>query len=395
MVRSLLRRPLVAASALALAALVWGAVVYRQSRGASAQEQLAAGVRFATAGDGRAAERAWYEAIRLDPKNADAWELLAGLYQSTGRTLAITMALQQLQRLRPESPHLRARLAEALFKTGDEARALTLTRAELADEPDCKLALQTAADVLKKDGGDGKLLLGYARRLTELEPDNTTYLLFYAELLSMRGRHKDAAPLLERVLKLNPKNASAYGMRGAAHYEASAKPEDQKAAEADILQALRLNPSFPLPRLYLGKIYRRQGRLPEAIVQLEEAVRLLPNTPQAHFELATAYRQAKREGDAKRALTTFETLRRERDEESRLKVKAMAEPQNGPLHHQIGMRLFQKGDLHHAGNFLKVALIVNPKDKEAREAMEKILAKDGVGDPKAVLELMLSQVQKK
>ena len=395
MLRSFLRRPQVAASALVLAALAWGGVVYQQGRGTSVQEQLALGIRLASAGDGRAAEGAWYEAIRLDPKNADAWELLAGFYQSTGNTLGVTMALQQLQSLRPGMPHLRARLAESLFKTGDEARALTLARAELTEEPDCKLALQTAADVLKKEGGTGKLLLGYARRLTELEPENLTYLLFYAETLATRGHYKEATPFLERILKLSPNNTSAYGMRGAAHFESSSSPASLKAAEADLLQALRYNPVFPLPRLYLGKVYRRQGRLSEAITQFEEAVRLLPNTPQAYFELSSAYRQAKRNDDAKRALTTFETLRRAQDEQSRLQVKAISEPNNGPLHHKVGMLLFKKGDFHRAGNFFKVALSLNPNDKEAREAMEKILAKDGVGNPKAMVDLMLNQVKNK
>jgi tetratricopeptide (TPR) repeat protein len=55
-------------------------------------------------------------------------------------------------------------------------------------------------------------------------------------------------------------------------------------------------------------LYGDEGRYPEAITALEEAVRLEPSMAQAHYRLAQAYRRTGQEERAAKALEAFGRL---------------------------------------------------------------------------------------
>ena len=58
-------------------------------------------------------------------------------------------------------------------------------------------------------------------------------------------------------------------------------------------QALKVEPSFPPAIRGLGRTYQAQGKHVEAIVVLEEGVRLFPKSPELHSELGSAYMASK------------------------------------------------------------------------------------------------------
>jgi protein O-GlcNAc transferase len=63
-------------------------------------------------------------------------------------------------------------------------------------------------------------------------------------------------------------------------------------------------------RTAYGRALLEQGRVADAIRELETAVKLAPDSPQARFALANAYTQAGRSNDADHARKEFNRLRK-------------------------------------------------------------------------------------
>jgi Flp pilus assembly protein TadD len=92
---------------------------------------------------------------------------------------------------------------------------------------------------------------------------------------------------LERFATLYPDHAEAqfyYGLSLVAL-------QDKKAAETYFRKAVQLDAAMPQPHVELGKLLADKGSGPEAIQELETAVRLAPDVPAAHYRLAQLYRR--------------------------------------------------------------------------------------------------------
>jgi Flp pilus assembly protein TadD len=59
-------------------------------------------------------------------------------------------------------------------------------------------------------------------------------------------------------------------------------------AKAHLQAVSTLDPKLAQPHNYLGKIFMREGNIPSAIAQFEEALRLHPDFPEAEENLRTA-----------------------------------------------------------------------------------------------------------
>jgi type IV pilus biogenesis/stability protein PilW len=81
--------------------------------------------------------------------------------------------------------------------------------------------------------------------------------------------------------------------------------KNYKRAEQYFLEALEIEPNYTNALLGLAKTYIAQGRVPEAIVKLEKAVKRNPESAYIHFELAEAYRTTM---DFRRAHAEYETV---------------------------------------------------------------------------------------
>jgi adenylate cyclase len=90
----------------------------------------------------------------------------------------------------------------------------------------------------------------------------------------------------ERAIALDPNNADSYA-RQAEVLNYAGRPEEALLA---LEQALRLNPRYPpLYLVELGWAYRSTGRYAEAIATLKELISRSPNFMTAHLHLALSY----------------------------------------------------------------------------------------------------------
>jgi Flp pilus assembly protein TadD len=87
--------------------------------------------------------------------------------------------------------------------------------------------------------------------------------------------------------------------------------------------SVKLNPGFSRSRIDLGKILLKEGRVEEAIGQLEVARKLDPNEKSVYSQLSAAYR---RKGDDKRSaamlnmVTKLNDAEREREKHNLLRI---------------------------------------------------------------------------
>lgn len=123
---------------------------------------------------------------------------------------------------------------------------------------------------------DSEAALGELRRELEVQPDNVMANLEIAFELIVRGEYAQALPFADRAAQLAPGLFAARNAR--------------------------------------GRVLIELGQLEPGILELEEAVRLAPESPEVHFSLARAYTKADRAEDAARERAVFAELDRARRE---------------------------------------------------------------------------------
>ena len=143
------------------------------------------------------------------------------------------------------------------------------------------------------------------RRAIELNPDYATAHQWYAEYLSWQGRFEEALVESERARQLDPLSLIIATDHGAILYFA----RQYDGAIAQFRAVLDMDPSFDRARHLIALVYAQQGRLPEAIAELEHL------SPGEYSALIWAtkgyvYGRSGRTAEARRALSRVEELAR-------------------------------------------------------------------------------------
>jgi tetratricopeptide (TPR) repeat protein len=285
---------------LALAAALWGQMLSRQL--SPGRQHLEAGIDAARQRQPAVAEREWREAARLEPEDPQAWSYLAELYTATLNWPAALECLHHLEGLKPEVPHLAARLAQCALQTGDEQAAYRYADASLRKEPDDPATILLFCGLLAKTH-ENQRRLDLLRHLAKLQPDNLQTQLLLAATLADKRQFDEAGPLIDRILQRDPGNLEACSLRGMVTLNTDSSPQGMQRAEADFLRAVTAPRYAAFAHFNLGKIYKRRGQPKAAIPHLEAAAQALPTQREVWYELADAYAQA---GQPQRAETARE-----------------------------------------------------------------------------------------
>ena len=136
------------------------------------------------------------------------------------------------------------------------------------------------------------------QRINTAPTDNIEAYQFY-----LRGRDylrqpeeqstvASAIGLFDRAIRLDPRFAQAYAGLCDAHigaYELAREPESFQEAEAACHRALTLDKGLWEVHVALGNLYRTNAQFENAILELESAVNLQPNTVSPYLGLAETY----------------------------------------------------------------------------------------------------------
>ena len=219
-----------------------------------------------------------------------------------------------------------SRERSAVVKPGTEVRGYYLEAIE-----DQRRAAE-ALDRLERlpPGPEVHELLGFAYRAqhrdTEsaaefhealsLEPENSGLQREWATSLWLSGECSQAEPILEQLLRTNPRSAQVNHILG----DCLVQEKRPRQALPYLKIALKLDPSFLPAQASLGRACMHLGLYSDAIPPLREALAL--NDKSLLFQLAEAYRKTGDDADANRYLQDYRRYESDREKLSRVADEA-------------------------------------------------------------------------
>jgi len=215
------------------------------------------------------------EAIQLDPANAQAYSGLSQSYLYIG-----IFGLRPSKEVYPLARAAARKAIEIDTTTADAHGSL----AEIAKGYDWNWA--TAE-------------LEYKRAL-QLNPSSSTTHAWYADYLSMMGKHEEAIAELRRSHDLDPVAIMNQAFFGFLYYRARRYDEAIAACQ----KTLELDPNYPNAYWFMALALEKEGRFLEAIASLQKAVSL-SDAPLYLALLGHAYALA---GERAKALSTLHEL---------------------------------------------------------------------------------------
>jgi TolB-like protein/DNA-binding winged helix-turn-helix (wHTH) protein len=132
------------------------------------------------------------------------------------------------------------------------------------------------------------------RRAIDLNPNYANGHHWYAEYLTLLGRHSEAIAESERARELDPLSSIINTWVGSRYFFA----RQYDRAIQEYRNALEMDPNFIPAHMVLGQAYEEKGMLPDAIAELERAVTLAGGSPIYAASLAHALGIAGRRAEA-------------------------------------------------------------------------------------------------
>ncbi len=229
------------------------------------------GVSFVVAGDHASAARAYQNATDCDPSNALLWGLLGSARSLTREFESAIAAFNEAVRLNPSLSSAWSGLGDAYAATGQDVKAIEAYETAAKHEPkDFRIWGKMAVAYERLGQGDRALLAH--EQANQLETD----------------RSNDQAPLLAKIVEVNPSNAEAWHELGQAH----ARMKRFREAVRAYRESVRLSPLNDAAWFQLGYAYGQLKEYSMAAEVYEHSVRLKP-TPDSWFALGSAYRDLK------------------------------------------------------------------------------------------------------
>lgn len=253
---------------------------------AYARERLRAG----SAGEAEATLRA---ALRQQPADADAVELLAVCLARRGAFGEALPLFDAVVRARPGSAGARNNLGNALAGSARHAEALACFDAAIALDPRAAVLHANRGNALKALGRLDEAIASYAAAIA-LAPDHAGHRYNRGTALLELRRPNDALADLDRAVRLDPRHAPSWLNRGSARFEL----RRFEAALADFDRALAIDPANARAHGSRANALRELGRSGEALASCDRALALSPELAEAHAARGNALHDLRRFDEA-------------------------------------------------------------------------------------------------
>lgn len=210
---------------------------------------------------------------------------------------------------------------------------------------------------------------------------------------TVRARRADIAAAEQQVTRHNT-DPAARNLLAMKYLQAGRVPD----AQAQLLEALRLDPRDAEAHSNLGTVLQAEGRLSEAIPHLREAVRLKPGDDRVHFNLGNGLLAA---GQVEDAIAEFRAAlslnaenadahfnlamilgpRNQVDEAiDHLRRVVDIDPRRADAHRNLSVAYGLQGKLDAAIGEARAALRLDPGSAAARDQLDRLLAARGRSD---------------
>ena len=355
---------------------LWIVVFITQRNSSDNGQRLERGATFVKEGNPKQAETEWLIVAKRSPNNPVVWELLAELYINTEQWAKANSALRELQKIAPLRPQIYSRMAACSLRLGNEPEAQRLAKEELKVNPEDQSSLAILAFLANMQESSVDQV-GYLYRILAKHPEDSDNLLSLSQALYESGKYQEAIDAATKLLAITPSNAMAFSIRASSRYEIDATPDASSLSEKDILNALKAKPLSAFSRYTLGQINLRQGKLKEGIKQLELAEKLNPRKLDIPFALQKAYLKDGQPQKSEAERIRFVKLREDTTLKNVLQKKCTVERNNFDIHLQLGLMMLEDENYRKATYYIDRALILQPRNKDAIKASEKLKLASG------------------
>lgn len=127
-------------------------------------------------------------------------------------------------------------------------------------------------------------------------PDKERPVMHYANAISATGQYEQARRLYEKVLALNPENATARYNLGIVYKLLG----DYERAVEEWRRVVRLEPGHPNVHVNIGNYHFSRGELDRALLEFKAEVHRNPRNPLGHFNLGNYWRKVGNPGKAEK-----------------------------------------------------------------------------------------------
>ncbi|MBO0797774.1 MAG: tetratricopeptide repeat protein, partial [Blastocatellia bacterium] len=165
------------------------------------------------------------------------------------------------------------------------------------------------------------------QRAIELDPNFAPTYAYLGITRVLVGQSEEGARCFEQALQRSPGVAVVHYLLA----DALLKQPDASVTriEKSLKRAIELDADYAPPRLALGKLYVREGRLPEAVAGFEEVIKIAPNLAEAYYQLGRALNRLERTAEANTALNAYRRLsdmqKQEEQDEQRDVMRRLAD----------------------------------------------------------------------
>jgi predicted O-linked N-acetylglucosamine transferase (SPINDLY family) len=344
-----------------------------KAKKATISNLLERAVQYHQAGDLRRAETLYREALKLDPQNSDALNLLGAIAIQEARYEEAVQLIQQAISLNQTRPGFYNNLGLAYWQLGRFAEAVECHQQALRLEPNDAIAYNNLGNALRSLHQVEEAITCYQRAVT-LDANYADAYTNLGQLLEEQKQLPQAIACYQQAVMLNPEDVDAY--TGLAMIFTDQGQWSQ--AITCFQQALVLTPQKAWLYTKLGNVFQKQNQLAEATVCYQQALALDPKDYEAYFKLGNLFDKQEQFAEAvacfQRALELYpesvETLINLGNglmKQGKL-MEAIAHyqqalnlaPQSVEAYANLGVALSTQGQLHEAVVCYQKALALNP-----------------------------------
>ena len=234
--------------------------------------------------DPKRATEIWEKALEQQNPSDQLYSRLAEIYQSNGEFSKAADYLQKYVSVHSDD-------AAALYRLG---LLLTLS------DPDKALSELISASQLNPELDPAVQTLRTALNLASINDSASARLVITGRGLGLVNEWQLARAAFEEAAKTDEKNAEAWAWLA----EAQQQLKVPEGANAELDQALRLNPDLSTVRGLRGLYFQRVGNFRQALTEFQAAAALEPKNPTWFVSLGESYAKL---GDLIKALEAYQT----------------------------------------------------------------------------------------
>ncbi|MFO7090769.1 glycosyl transferase [Arthrospira platensis PCC 7345] len=332
-------------------------------------EFLAVGNSLLQSGRLQEAEVCYRQVVRRSPHDSQAYHNLGEVLSAQGLWSEAEAAYRRAVELQPDSFESRNSLGQALVAQEKWDDAIACYGRALKQNPRLLMALENLSKALRHS--NKSLPPSQARVLSLIAggqipeelpppgggafaPPDVDVALERATELYQQKRYQACVQQCQQVVQWRPREARAYGIWGMALVGLG---EYGKALRC-YRKAIALEPKNGLWHQELGELCLQQRRYPEAIVSLQEAVKLKPH-PRIYRSLASAWGSLGKEAEALDCL--FEAI------QAKPELASLGECLN------LAQGLWRRGQKTQAIACYQVAVTTHPHSAKAHQQLAEAL----------------------